>query len=82
MYLDVGGSLGKNDFQSEVFCNNCVKIMIKSVVENISSIIFISEKMEPSWNIVALTPVSFPLSHYWESWLYSEFNLFLISKCI
>ena len=81
-YLDVGRTLWEDHLKSEVLCYDGVKVMIEGVVKHISSIILISEKVVTGGNIVALAPVGLPLSHNWESGLYSKTNLVIISEGI
>ena len=38
--------------------------------------------MEFSWHVVALVPISFPLSEDWESWLKMEVNILVLSSCV
>lgn len=56
--------------------------MIEGVIEDISSIILISEEVVTGWNIVALAPVGLPLSHNGESRLNSKTNLVIIPEGI
>jgi hypothetical protein len=78
-YLDVGGTFWQDNFESIVFSNDGILIMIESVVENKPSLLIVEEVI-PGWHVIALAPINFPLTHDWESWLDSKAHMILLSE--
>ena len=67
--LDIGGSLRKNDTKGEVLSQDIIEVMVKCIVQKESALASILEQMIPRRDVIALAPVDFPLTHYWESGL-------------